>query len=358
MGDQSGVSSEIGGQAFRHGADPMAEIAVSAREKDGTEPVPPRTPISRSTFTYYFDQNPLKSREAMEVENMARPICHSFYQQIHYLDDRIPVLVNWIRYPPPHNKIKKGLWLGYHPDVEFQFIVQGKGAYFIGRQEYPFERNSFLIVFPNEHHFWKSAPGDCVEKISLIFQRRYAADILGKADFLNIMPHWLKLNDAEAPLIKMLSAEMAEEQKQKMSLWPEAVQAKLNQIIVLIKRASQRKQMPARVNPLATQVLGWIENSFSKSDSVADMAAHFGYSADYLSRCFKQAVGTGIKHYILQRRIVEAQKILENKPYIKVNNIAEIVGFCQFNMFNRAFKIVVGMTPSAYRGFYHQQAGK
>ena len=252
---------------------------------------------------------------------------------------------------------KSGLWLRYHADVECQFIIQGRGAYFIDGREYQFERDSFLIIFPNNPHFLRPGCNGPLEKISLIFRRRYLAGILKKISFFEDMPHHLKLNQNESAAAKMYLNKIMEEQKQRRIFWTESMLAKLEELFILIKRASQNSGSQPKTSPLVTQMFKWIEEHFPAAFSVADMAGHFGYSTDHLTRRFKQSAGIGIKHYILQRRIVEAKKILENKPEIKVDHIAETVGFAHFNLFNRAFKNIIGVTPATYRGFYHQKVG-
>lgn len=277
--------------------------------------------------------------------------------RITYLDDQVPVSIGHEKRHVTPAEFRSGLWLRYHADVECQFIIQGKGAYFIDGHEYQFERDSFLIMFPNNPHFFKSEHNCRIEKISLVFRRKYIAEILGKIKFFKDMPHYIKLNQNESSTVRMLLNKIMKEQQQRQIFWAESMQAKLGELFILIKRASQRPQLQLKTNPLVTQMLGWIEGHFLNSFSVAAMAAHFGYSADYLTRCFKQSSGIGIKHYILQRRIVEAKKILESRPEIKIDSIAESVGFSHFTVFNRAFKNIIGVTPSTYRGYYHPEVG-
>ena len=57
----------------------------------------------------------------------------------------------------------------------------------------------------------------------------------------------------------------------------------------------------------------------------------------------------GIKHYILQRRIAEAQLIMEKQPNLKLTVVARQIGFKDYALFNRAFGKIVHVPPSAYR---------
>ncbi|HEY3298341.1 MAG TPA: helix-turn-helix domain-containing protein, partial [Armatimonadota bacterium] len=58
--------------------------------------------------------------------------------------------------------------------------------------------------------------------------------------------------------------------------------------------------------------------------------------------------GLGFKEYLIHRRIVEAQHLLEETD-TKVTTIACEVGFDSISAFNRDFHMLTGITPAAYR---------
>jgi YesN/AraC family two-component response regulator len=62
----------------------------------------------------------------------------------------------------------------------------------------------------------------------------------------------------------------------------------------------------------------------------------------------------GIKHYLLHRRILEAKRLIETKPYLKSGIVAEKVGFDNFFLFRRAFKRLTGVTAGEYRRILSQ----
>ena len=91
----------------------------------------------------------------------------------------------------------------------------------------------------------------------------------------------------------------------------------------------------------------YIDDNFSKILSVSQVAEHFFYSREYLSRLFRKYFDTTISDYIMKRRISESQAlIMQGIPLI---DIAYQVGFGSLSTFIRAFKAVTNMTPSEYR---------
>ena len=78
------------------------------------------------------------------------------------------------------------------------------------------------------------------------------------------------------------------------------------------------------------------------------LANEAGVSVTYLCRLFKAYTGKTIVGYLVERRIQAAiWKLREDDT--KVLSIALACGFNDLAYFNRVFKRIVGMTPSAYR---------
>lgn len=68
----------------------------------------------------------------------------------------------------------------------------------------------------------------------------------------------------------------------------------------------------------------------------------------YFSQLFKKEVGCGFNDYVNNLRIENA-KLLLLQPFLKVNEVADMVGYNNIVYFNRIFKKQIGVTPSEYR---------
>lgn len=91
----------------------------------------------------------------------------------------------------------------------------------------------------------------------------------------------------------------------------------------------------------------YIDSEFSQIKNVSDVAEHFFYSREYISRLFKKYFDTTISDYITKRRVAESQiLIMQGVPMV---DAAYRVGFGSLSTFIRAFRSVTNMTPSEYR---------
>lgn len=87
---------------------------------------------------------------------------------------------------------------------------------------------------------------------------------------------------------------------------------------------------------------------------VLDVANFFGYNEKYLSHLFRSVTGISLKQYILQEKIDLAKYIL-TETGDTIATIAESLGFEDSHNFMKAFKKIVGLTPTEYRNTYSKR---
>lgn len=94
--------------------------------------------------------------------------------------------------------------------------------------------------------------------------------------------------------------------------------------------------------------LQYIENNYKENIRIADLAAMCYINETYFSRLFSTIVGSTVSQFILEKRIIKAKELLRNKG-MKIQAVAEEVGYDDPAYFVRKFKQVTGVTPSAYQ---------
>lgn len=93
----------------------------------------------------------------------------------------------------------------------------------------------------------------------------------------------------------------------------------------------------------------YISSNYSDSSlSIKDISEHVHLSSSYLCTVFKTETGQTLNQYLTQFRIEKAKQLLLD-PRNKISEIAALVGYCDSNYFGKAFKKVVGLSPSEYR---------
>ncbi len=128
--------------------------------------------------------------------------------------------------------------------------------------------------------------------------------------------------------------------------WNDAVNYffRLAEIIFEIQKDEQK----SRSDYIVAQVKQHIGRNIQKELSVYSLGEFVHLNPIYLSRLFKQSTGMNLSEYIINERIKEAKRLLENKE-MKIHEIAQAVGCTSSNYFSRLFKKVTGITPQEYR---------
>lgn len=97
-----------------------------------------------------------------------------------------------------------------------------------------------------------------------------------------------------------------------------------------------------------THVKQYIQDNYNR-DITLDSAADYVYlSPAYLSRFFKEQTGENFCDYVIQIRLENAVKLLNDGRY-KVYEISQMVGYNSIKYFYRLFKKYYGCTPNEYR---------
>ncbi|MDD3927308.1 MAG: AraC family transcriptional regulator [bacterium] len=269
------------------------------------------------------------------------------------LPDQLPLTVAWSRAVSAGANFP----LAYHLETEIQFVKQGQGSYFIQDRNYPFKMNSLIVIRPNEIHRLIPNPGQRLEKGAVIFSENLLDDS-EQACFPDNFPHHICLSEHDATDFEVTLRSIIDERNNRRPLWQNMIKTELMKLVLLIKRTGVQndEELPEPENRLVEEMIKYIETNFAQDLTLNFLADRFALSPSYLSHLFKKCTGLNLKHYVLQRRIVEAKKLLESDPKLKISAIPHIVGFHDFPVFNRNFRQVIGLTPSAYRKIMHEHS--
>ena len=100
---------------------------------------------------------------------------------------------------------------------------------------------------------------------------------------------------------------------------------------------------------LSTKVISYLSSNFKNPVSLKNISKEFGYNEKYLSSTLYNFTKTRFNDLLASYRVAYVKNKISQIPNIKINVIAFEAGFESLNTFNRQFKKITGMTPSAYK---------
>lgn len=118
---------------------------------------------------------------------------------------------------------------------------------------------------------------------------------------------------------------------------------------VMVKIRLNKSQ---ELHPKVIQLKTYIEKNFNKNISMEDLSLACHLSSYRLMHIFKKETNQTIFQYLIEFRIKKACELLKATS-LKINIIAELVGFQSTNFFNLKFKSILKTTPQIYRDKNH-----
>lgn len=105
---------------------------------------------------------------------------------------------------------------------------------------------------------------------------------------------------------------------------------------------------PHKIKYLAKQAIAYIKAHYAEKLDLQSVADHLYISTWYLSKLFKQEIGSSFITVLNEVRIGEAKRLLTDTN-MKVYEICEAVGYQDVPYFTKTFKKYAGTTPNKYR---------
>lgn len=132
--------------------------------------------------------------------------------------------------------------------------------------------------------------------------------------------------------------------------YPEMLEMYLKQIFIMLQRFFQTSAKVS--NTQAAEEIDkatlYFNEHYSEDIYVDEYAKEHNISISWFIRNFKHYTGVTPMQYILNKRIYNAEALLQNPQY-NITEIANIVGYDNPLYFSRIFKKAKGLSPSEYR---------
>jgi YesN/AraC family two-component response regulator len=99
---------------------------------------------------------------------------------------------------------------------------------------------------------------------------------------------------------------------------------------------------------IAEQVEQYLRQNFRESITLQSLSQEFGLVPNYLSVIFKRKYGVTPGEYLMEFRIKEAMRLMDEQPHLLLKQVAGQVGYADPLYFSRVFKKLTGQSPTEY----------
>ncbi|MBB6730766.1 response regulator transcription factor [Cohnella zeiphila] len=115
-----------------------------------------------------------------------------------------------------------------------------------------------------------------------------------------------------------------------------------------VREMLREDRQDRRTADIIAKLKDYIENHLHRDISLVALADVVHFNPSYLSRYFKQQTGLNLSEFVQSVKVERAKRMLAD-PDIRVNDIAEALGYGSASNFTRLFKRLTGSTPQEFR---------
>jgi AraC-like DNA-binding protein len=254
----------------------------------------------------------------------------------------------------------------WHDFLELSFVRSGTGTYQIEDKSFEVGPGDIVIINNTERHrvtYEASAPlHETVlhfspELLSRAGRPPQSADEAALPLFRYdgaAFQNKPALSSPTRRAVRRLVGEIGKEWAGRRPWYEPLIRAKLMEIVSLLLResgirapesptvVSARRRTIARLE----QILAWLRANSHRPVSLAAIARRFSMRPSYFSDYFRRNLGVTLTEYLMQVRIREATRLLE-EGRMGSTDAAFACGFNTTASFYRAFKKVTGASPGA-----------
>ncbi len=119
-------------------------------------------------------------------------------------------------------------------------------------------------------------------------------------------------------------------------------------LLIALLRAGIRSE---REDPVVLAVRRYLLENLDRKVTLADVGRAVSFSPNHCQAVFRRATGRSIIDTLLDLRIKKAKELISSGEY-RLRDVAEKVGFEDYNYFSRVFRSRCGASPSRYRRLF------
>lgn len=126
--------------------------------------------------------------------------------------------------------------------------------------------------------------------------------------------------------------------------------AALMELLVMVNRrtsSSGQIEYQKILPKIVSDIFSYVEQNLTEDLSIHALERQFQYNGVYLSRCFRQVMGTTLQQYIIAKRCSLAQRLLSQG--VKPSDACFLSGFNNYSNFARTFTQQAGISPKKYQ---------
>lgn len=254
-----------------------------------------------------------------------------------------------------HKVLDMPVYMHWHEFCELEFIVRGSGVHKYNNQVIPLEAGALYLQLPTDFHEVLVDEEDPPELYSIKFSEGFIEPSVYQAVFSSNRQRQVVLRGKEYTDTLHDFKQAQEEFLGDCVFREHVLKGLVEKIIIGLERSAAPADVfdetagkPKDAAVSIRQCLVYIQNHYNQPITLKELAARSNMSPNYFSSYFRKNVGCTFQNYVKNLRMRFAVSYLANFE-VPVYEVAEMVGYSNYEHFERMFRREIGVSPRIFR---------
>lgn len=267
------------------------------------------------------DQQPIKSHVDLQLYHYGEQVCHAGH--------------SWGPGIKDHYKI--------------HIIFEGEGTYRLANETYRITQGQAFLTTPDQVIHYQSDDHSPWTYAWFAFDGLNAKHFLQRAN-LSLENPVISLSEDAIKRSRTLLTHMLGVNLENKGSDLTLMSILYALLALLINEVPQQKSLvlPTQKDRYLDQALDFIAMNYSRKMTLEEMATRIGIHRKYMAHIFKEKIHTTPQNYLMTFRIEKAKHLLKETP-LSISEIGYSVGYDDALVFSKAFKKIVGVSPTHFQ---------
>ncbi len=284
--------------------------------------------------------------------------------------EEFPILTSntlpYFIYQPPRDNHLSLFNPHWHEQIfEIIYIVEGKARFHIEGQTFQAIEGDIFFIRERQIH-----SGETIDKTpnyyAILFNRHLlaspnASDQDTPAYFSDHLepPPVLRINSKQYHIFSETIQAIIREYEQQKAGYGLVIKANLILLVTAMGRLYLANDRPKRSREadkrnlhMLNKVMRYIDEHYHEKLTIDKVSSIANMGTYHFCRVFKKATGRTFIEYVNLYRINKAEELIRDGD-LSITDIADTVGFCNINYFDKLFRRYKHCTPTQYRKKHH-----
>ena len=207
-----------------------------------------------------------------------------------------------------------------HSNYEIYFLLSGRRRYLMRDTVYDIEPGNLMLIPKNVLHRTASADGTGYDRFVVYFsgrQEERLKDLLGEEVLESLFLQGCLTFSTAAEKELCDDLHRLYQSFTNPTPYSDAVNSNLLQKIILsaLQNGIKKERLSGENAEKIQSAARYVSRNFNQELSLASVAKTVGFEKTYFSKLFKTYTGFGFQDYLLQTRILEAERLLKFLDY-------------------------------------------